>query len=90
MKCPRCREAVLLCKQPIFHVRETGRLHFTKKAIEMGKKIDVVPGDEDSAIFFCEGCGFTGNGEEVFRLVILKHQEEGDGQANENLSPTTP
>jgi hypothetical protein len=56
-------------------------LHFTKKAVEMGARVDSVPGDEENAIYFCEGCGFTGNGEEVFQIVVSRHQEEGDEQA---------
>ena len=90
MKCPKCRESVLLCKQPIFHIRETGRLHFTKKAIEMGKRIDIVPGNEESAIYFCESCSFTGTGEEVFSYVVARHQEEGDEQARQSVGSTTP
>lgn len=79
MKCPKCNDSQLLCKRPIFHIHETGRLHFTRHAVEMGKKVDTVPGDEENAIYFCEDCGFTGSGEEVFKMVLAKHhQEEGE------------
>ena len=78
MKCPKCNESALLCKRPLFQIHETGRLHFTKKAVEMGKKVDTVDGNAEEAIYFCEDCGFSGGGEAVFNLVVAKHRSEGE------------
>jgi len=79
MKCPKCKESALLCKRPIFHIHETGRLHFARQAVELGKKIDVVPGDEDNAIYFCEECGFSGTGKEMFQQFVVSHEEVEKG-----------
>jgi len=76
MKCPKCNDSALMCKRPVFQIHETGRLHFTRKAVEMGKKVDTVDGNSEEAIYYCEGCGFSGNGEDVFHLVISKHQQD--------------
>jgi hypothetical protein len=67
----------LLCKSPRYDIHETGRLHIARHAIELGKKLDSVPGEDESTIYFCEDCGFSGNGDGVFALVMLRGETVG-------------
>lgn len=82
MRCPRCNRSPLLCKSPRYDIHETGRLHIARHAVELGKKLDSVPGEDENIIYFCEDCGFSGNEESVFNLVRLRG-ENVDGRPSE-------
>lgn len=71
MKCPKC-SGPLLCKSPRYDIHETGRIHLIRKEIELGKKLESVPGEETNTIYFCEDCGLSGSSATIFQLVMMK------------------
>ena len=87
MKCPKC-SGPLLCKSPRYDIHETGRIHLIRKEIELGKKLESVPGEDANIIYFCEDCGLSGSGSTITlsgRILI-----ESGGTAVESIGVSPP